>query len=158
MRLAEEYLELVPKLAKANFASYRGDWQGLLDAGVDGLLKAEAAYLPARGAFEAFAQACIKNAMRDHMRGQKRLKRKPTLPLDDDLAGKALPDALANADALVALCPDPRTREILLARYGHGLTLREVADAFGLSHTDAWRVCGRALGAARLKWQSEDSR
>lgn len=152
MDLSEEWIELVPMIAKACFAGFQGDWEELLRAGEDGLLKAEAGYDPAIGEFKPYATECIKNAIRDYLRSLKCLKRQPALPLTDGILARDIACPMEIRELLEALVPDPAELEILLAKFGLGLTYQELAEEREVPLSTVYIQCGKALSEARLRY------
>lgn len=152
MRLSEAHIALVPKVAKSCFSKFSGDWQELLRAGEDGLLRAESQYQAERGTFEGFAWKCIRNAMADFLKAWNRqanrhavLEHQPPMPEIEPM--------LDHRDELETLIEDASLRELLLLWVGYGMPLDELVRKSGIKRTMLHRLLTHAMEHARKKPQ-----
>lgn len=103
-----------------------------------------------RAHFFAVASRVIRHVLVDHARARKAAKRGGNairIPLNDDLDGKSadVVDLLALDEALRSLAElDPRLERVVEYRFFGGMTMRDTAEALGVSRRTAVRDWKRA--------------
>jgi RNA polymerase sigma factor (sigma-70 family) len=158
MRLSEEWIHLVPMVAKKFFTNFAGDWEELLREGELALLQAEKRYEPERGTFKTFAFVCIQNRMTSFVRrdNQRYEREKPLeIPVDEYDVGACIPDPLEALDQIEQLIPDPEERRFLMAKFGYEMRLNELGKAFGISPSTACQRGRNLLAKVRRKAMGE---
>lgn len=162
-------LRLVSHIVRKYYASAKNQ-EDLVSIGTIGLIKAVDSFRVSGGArFATYAAKCIQNEILMHFRAQKKLAAEVSLndTIDVDRDGNPLTymdvvcteeslDAeiaqkltSAKAIKLVNSVLDPRSRRILVLRYGLGgkrpLTQRQVAERMGISRSYVSRIEKSAL-------------
>lgn len=166
-------LRLVAHIVKKYYSSAKNQ-EDLVSIGTIGLIKAVDSFRVSTGArFATYAAKCIQNEILMHFRSQKKLAAEVSLndtidvdrdgnpltymdvvcteeSLDSEIARKLCSD---KALRLISSVLDPRSRKIIVMRYGLGgkkpLTQRQVADRLGISRSYVSRIEKSAL--AKLK-------
>ena len=166
-------LRLVAHIVRKYYSSAKNQ-EDLVSIGTIGLIKAVDSFRVSCGAkFGTYAAKCIQNEILMHFRSQKKLASEVSLndtidvdrdgnpltymdvvctdeSLDTEIAQKLASD---KAMALVRSVLDPRSRKIIVMRYGLGgkkpMTQRQVAERLGISRSYVSRIEKSAL--SRLK-------
>ena len=148
--LVEQYIDLVPKVARRRFASRLPD-DDLIQAGNIGLWEAAKRW-SGNCEFEKFAKVCIYHNMLDHVRSGNTKQRERETELQDDDGEEDGEEPYFDELAVMELCDDinkawPRRdskENKVLTMLAVGYDKRACADVLGLDVPQVSRIAKRA--------------
>lgn len=148
--LVEQYIDLVPKVARSRFASRLPD-DDLIQAGNIGLWEATKRW-SGNCEFEKFARVCIYHNMLDHVRSGSVKQSERETELQDGDSEEETEEPYFDELAVMELCDDinkawPRRdskENRVLTMLAVGRDKRDCADILGLSVPQVSRIAKRA--------------
>lgn len=138
-KLIEENQKLVRLVAYRSFSGMARD-DDLLQCGLIGLWRAAEAWDETRQ-FKPFACHCIRNAMRNYIRGRAKIT-KAEVPLEEWDEGEAAPDDVA-LDDLLQLFPWDTVEAKVIRLLGSGYQRQEIAGILHCDRRTVARACDR---------------